>query len=199
MLAAGKGIRDFPDGQWLTGLAEGGYFSGPMKRFLLLLASLVSAAAVFGEGDESHTIDKANVLPLALDDSFQFRKTMIEFNDPQLNKPSFDPMINFERSRINFGALNSYERRARYGSYFVFYWRSKRPTDLTLRFEYRQQNLGAFVQAKEINYKAAKGTIRSEFDVIGDQYIEDGRVNGWRAILIENGKIVALNQSFLWN
>jgi len=170
-----------------------------MKRFILLLAFLVSGAAAFGEGDVSHTIDKANVLPLALDDAFQFRKTMIQFNDPQLTKPSFDPMINFERSRLNFGAINTFERRLRYGSYFKFFWRASRPADLTVRFEYRQQNLGALVMAKETNYKAAKGSFRTEFDVIGDQYIEDGKVSGWRALLIENGVIVALNQSFLWN
>ncbi|MEP6668055.1 MAG: hypothetical protein ABJF10_02820 [Chthoniobacter sp.] len=177
-----------------------------MKRFFLLLASLAAATASFGEngrnkiGDDfSHTIDKANVLPLALDDSFQFRKSIILLNDPQINKPSFDAMINFERSRVNYGALNSYERRARYGHYFKFFWRSNRKTDLTVRFEYRQQNLGAFVQAKEYNYKDAKGSFMSEFDILGDQYIEDGKVCGWRVVLIENGKIVGLNQSFLWN
>ena len=177
-----------------------------MKRFLLLLASLAAATASFGSdgrnvpgGDVSHTIDKVNVLPLALDDTIQFRKQIIELNDPRLLKPSFDPMINFERSRLNWGAVNSYERRARWGHYFKFFWRATRKADLTLRFEFRQQNLGAFVQAKELDYKGAKGSFRSEFDVIGDRYIEDGKVNGWRAILIENGKIVGLTQSFLWN
>jgi len=55
------------------------------------------------------------------------------------------------------------------------------------------------VQAKEYHVKDAKGSYVSEFDVLGDQYIEDGKVAGWRVILIENGKIVGLNQSFLWN
>ena len=177
-----------------------------MKRFFLLLASLAAATAGLGAdarhtvgGDVSHSIDKANVLPLALDDAFQFRKQIIQLNDPQLNKPSADPMINFERSRINYGAVNGYERRARYGQYFKFLWRSTRKADLTVRFEYRQQNLGAYVQAKELTYKDAKGSFTSEFDVIGDQYHEDGKVCGWRVLLIENGKIVGLNQSFLWN
>jgi hypothetical protein len=177
-----------------------------MKRFLLLLASLAVATTGFGAdgrnipgGDVSHTLDKVNVLPLALDDAFQFRKTIIELNDPRFYKPSFDPMINFERTRLNYGAINSYEYRARYGNYFVFMWRSTRKADLTVRFEYRQQELGAYVQAKELDYKGAKGSFRSEFDVIGDRYIEDGKVNGWRALLIENGKIVGLTQSFLWN
>ena len=177
-----------------------------MKRFFLLLASLAAATASFAAdarntigGDVSHTIDKANVMPLALDDAFQFRKSIIQLNDPQLNKPAFDPMINFERTRINYGALNSYERRVRYGHYFKFFWRSSRKANLTVRFEYRQQNLGAYVQAKEYNYNDAKGSFMSEFDVIGDQYQEDGKVCGWRVLLIENGKIVGLNQSFLWN
>lgn len=178
-----------------------------MKRFLpLLLACFAATTVAFGEngrniigGDTSRAIDKANVLPLAIDDSFQFRKAIIQLNDPQLNKPAFDPMINFERSRLNYGALNSYERRARYGHYFKFFWRSDRKADLTVRFEFRQQNLGAFVQAKEYTYKDAKGSFMSEFDIIGDQYAEDGKVCGWRVVLIENGKIVGLNQSFLWN
>ncbi len=176
-----------------------------MKRLLTLLASLAAATASFGAGyphppdDISHTIDKANVLPLALDDAFQFRKTIINFNDPQLNKPSFDAMINFERTRLNYGAVSAFDRRARYGHYYKFFWRSTRPADLTVRFEYRQQNLGAYVQAKEINYKDAKGSFMSEFDIVGDQYAEDGQVCGWRVLLIQNGRIVALNQSFLWN
>lgn len=177
-----------------------------MKRFLPLLLACFAATAAFGEngrnivgGDTSRALDKADVLPLAIDDAFQFRKSIIMLNDPQINKPSFDAMINFERSRVNYGALNSYERRARYGHYFKFFWRSNRKTDLTVRFEFRQQNLGAFVQAKEYVVKDAKGSYMSEFDILGDQYAEDGKVCGWRVVLIENGKIVGLNQSFLWN
>ena len=177
-----------------------------MKSYLLLLASLAAATASFGADgrtvvveDVSHTIDKATVLPLALDDTIQFRKQIIQLNDPRLYKPSFDSMIQFERSRPYYGAINSYERRARWGHYFVFLWRATRKADLTLRFEFRQQELGAYVQAKELNYKDAKGSYRSEYDIIGDRYVEDGKVNGWRALLIENGKIVALTQSFLWN
>ena len=68
-----------------------------------------------------------------------------------------------------------------------------------MRFEYRQQNLGAHVQARELHYPNAKGSVKSEFQIIGDDYEQEGKVTAWRALLIENGKIVALNQSFLWN
>ncbi len=169
-----------------------------MKRLFLLLAPLCFAVAGFA-AEHPRALDKVNVLPLALDDAFQFRKTISFLNDPELNKPSFDAMINFERQRINYGAINGYERRLRYGHYFQFFWRSDRKTDLTVRFEYRQQNLGAFVQAREFFYKDAKGSYKSEFQVIGDDYADDGKISGWRAVLIENGRIVGLTQSFLWN
>jgi hypothetical protein len=169
-----------------------------MKRFFLMLSILAVAGDGFSR-EAPRTLDKANVLPLALDDAFQFRKTIVFLNDGQLNKPTFDPMIAFERRRVDFGAINGYERRQREGQYFKFFWRSKRKADLTVRFEYRQQNLGAYVQAKELTYKDAKGSYESEFDVLGTDYSEDGKVSGWRVVLIENGKIVGLTQSFLWN
>jgi hypothetical protein len=176
-----------------------------MKRILMLLASLAATTAGFAfdirdvTHDVSHSIDKVNVLPLSLDDAFQFRKTLIQINDPLVNKPSFDPMINFERARINLGAVNGFERRSRYGHYYKFFWRCSRRADVTVRFEYRQQNIGAFVQARETEYKGVKGSQLTEFDIIGDQYTQDGKISGWRVLLIENGKIVGLNQSFLWN
>ena len=85
---------------------------------------------------------------------------------------------------MNFGAINGYERRQRYGHYFTFFWRSARKADLTLRFEYRQQRLGAYVQAKEFSYKDAKGSFKTEFQVIGDDYNDDGKVSGWRVVMM---------------
>ena len=163
-----------------------------------MLVSLALAATAFCKEQPRH-LDKANVLPLALDDAFQFRKTKIFLNEPDLIKPTMDAMIAFERQRINFGAVTQYDRQQRYGHYYTFFWRSNRKTDLTIRFEYRQQRLGSYVQAKDLFYPAAKGTIQSQFQVIGDDYAEEGIVTAWRAVLIENGKIVGLNQSFLWN
>lgn len=170
-----------------------------MKRsFLLLAASL--ALAVTGLCKEPPAqLDKANVLPLALDDAFEFRKTKIFLNEPNLWKPSQDNMISFERQRINFGAVTAYDRQQRYGHYYTFFWRTKRQADLTVRFEYRQEKLGSYVQAKELFYPAAKGSVKSEFNVIGDAYTQEGKVTAWRAVIVENGRIVGLTQSFLWN
>lgn len=169
-----------------------------MKRLLIGLASLALAVAELS-AEPAHLLQKANVLPLALDDAFQFRKTKAQLNDPRTNKPTVDPMIAFERARLNFGAVSSLDRQERYGHYFTFFWRASRKADVTVRLEYRQENLGAYVQAQEKTYKNAKGTMTSEFKVIGDDYNQEGKVTAWRAVIIENGKIVALNQSFLWN
>jgi hypothetical protein len=165
-----------------------------------MLASLALAATGFcKERPKPQQLDKANVLPLALDDAFQFRKTKIFLNEPELAKPTAEEMISFERQRVNFGAVSQLDRQQRYGGYYTFFWRSNRKADLTLRFEYRQLKLGSYVQAKEIAYPAVKGSVESHFNVIGDDYLEEGKVTSWRALLIENGRIVGLTQSFLWN
>lgn len=173
-----------------------------MKRSILALTTLALAAATGFAAEPPRKLDKAKVLPLAIDDTVQFRKTktyLYDPRDPRLNQPTFDAMSSFERQRIVYGAVTQVDRRQRYGHYYDFFWRTNRPADVTVRFEYRQQNLGSYVQAKEIEYKGIKGSQKSSFQVIGDDYDEEGKVTAWRAIIIENGKIIALNQSFLWN
>jgi hypothetical protein len=169
-----------------------------MKQFLLqMLACVLTVASLCAEPVQ--LLEKANVLPLALDDDFQFRKTKLFFNDPRVEKPTTNQMLAFERQRVNFGAVTQIDRQQRYGHYLTFFWRADRAADLTVRLEYRQENLGALVQAREVNYPKAKGSQKTDFSIIGDDYLEDGKVTAWRALLIENGRIVALNQSFLWN
>lgn len=162
------------------------------------VVALFGATAVFG-APPARPLDKANVLPLALDDHFEFRKAKLFLQDPDFLKATSDRMIAFERQRINFGAVTSYDEQQRRGHYLTFFWRATREANLTVRLEYRQANLGSYVQAKEVAYKGVKGSGKTEFRIIGDDYREDGRVTAWRALLVENGKIVALNQSFLWN
>lgn len=182
-----------------------GRFNAGMTRLLTVLSAcalLGACSSTQKEPPRQIPIGKANVLPLALSDEFSFRKVSIFLNDPRdLNavRPTLSPMLNFERQRVNFGAVSGYDRAERYGHYYNIWWRSKRPANLTVRFEYRQENLGSHVQAKEFKYENAQGTIESKFTIIGDEYAEDGKVTAWRVLLIENGKIVGLRQSFLWN
>ena len=81
-----------------------------MKRFIFPLAALALAATSLA-AEPAKLLDKANVLPLALHDAFQFRKTKTIFYDPKITKQAFNDMLKFERSR-NYGAITYNDRRA---------------------------------------------------------------------------------------
>lgn len=180
--------------------------------------------AAFAEESGARPRPNVTNLPVAPDPNFQFRKTKIYAVEAQLQKslvrlktatnvsaanstnnkttaPSTvtqEQSLLFERSYRLYGAVTPFEQRQRYGEYFDFFWRAKQRADVTVRFEYKQENLRAFVQAKELNYAGAHGTCRSEFRVIGDEFANDGHVLAWRCLLICNGRIVAEKRSFLW-
>jgi hypothetical protein len=164
-------------------------------------------------------------LPISLDPDFQFRKTKIFKLEAQVPKsllrakaatnlsaststssksttPSTvaqEQSLLFERSYRLYGAVTAYDQRQRFGEYFDFFWRAKRPSDVTVRFEYKQDKLRAFVQAKELAYTGARGTCHSGFRVIGEEFANDGAVLAWRCLLIANRRIVAEKRSFLWD
>jgi hypothetical protein len=111
---------------------------------------------------------------------------------------SQDASIMFERQYRLFGAVTRLDQHQRFGNYFDFYWRARRPANLKVRLEYRQAKLHAHVQAQEASYPDARGNYKTEFKVVGDDYFDDGRVIAWRCLLIEDGKIVAEKRSYLW-
>jgi hypothetical protein len=143
-------------------------------------------------------LEKAKILPLELQDAFQFRKVKMYFYDPSTPLVTSSEPVVFERKRVEWGALDNFDRTQRYGNYFSFFWRTSQEADVTVRLEYRQAALGASVMAMERYYPAARGSVRSDFEVNGDDFSEFGRVTSWRALLIVDGRIVALTQSFMW-
>jgi hypothetical protein len=173
-----------------------------MKR--LLLAGLVAPLATIAwtRAENPLPIPQAKVLPLVLNDDFQFRKFDIFRN--VLVRPGATPQptrelaIQFERKRRMWGAIDGFDARQHTGQYFTFFWKAKRPANLTLRMEYRQANLKNYVQARELYYPSARGNHTSEFAIVGDDYSQDGPITSWRAVLIENDVIVALLQSRTW-
>jgi hypothetical protein len=184
-------------------------------RFTCAVALLLSVSSVAWADSAQRKF------PLALNPDFQFRKAKIytlsqnlprnrgqRGNNPanQTNKASLksssviqEASLNFERSYRMFGAVTALDQRQRFGQYFDFFWRAKRPSDVTVRFEYKQEKLRAFVQAKEQAYQNIHGTNHSGFRVVGDEYFDDGEVLAWRCLLIEHGRIVAEKRSFLWD
>ena len=190
---------------------------------LLILTFLVVSAPGKGAREEPKVVEKVTSLPMALDPNFQFRKTRLFFmsekgglkaserahdssnkvggksNSPnQKTSVLQDAPIVFERQYRLYGAVSWIDQRQRFGNYFDFFWRAKRPSDVTVRLEYRQEKLHEHVQAQEITYRNVRGTNKTEFKVIGDDYFDDGRVIAWRCLLIVNDRIVAENRSFLW-
>jgi len=189
------------------------------------LAFFVLTDFTMGATEEPRILEKVTPLPVALSKDFEFRKTKLYFLSERAPrrtqarqtasslKPGAlsgstapaqktltlqDVPITFERQYRLFGAVTQLDQRQRSGDYFDFFWRAKRPADLTVRFEYRQEKLHEFVQAREISYRNVRGTHKTEFKVIGDDYLDDGRVIAWRCLLIENGRIAAENRSYMW-
>jgi hypothetical protein len=181
----------------------------PMKFATIFLLAAVSAGNALA-ADAPKLLSKVDALPLALSDDFQFRKTKLfllsetppkarksVLSSPQ-NSGIAERSMNFERTYRMYGAITAADQRQRFGNYFDFFWRAKRPANVTVRLEYRQDKLRSFVQAREVSNPNAKGNHKTEFAVIGDDYLNDGRVISWRCLLIENGRIVAENRSYLW-
>lgn len=180
-----------------------------MKFATILFLAAVAAGNALA-ADTPKLLPKVNPLPLALSDDFQFRKTklfLLTETPPKTRKSILssgqslgiaEASMNFERTYRMYGAITAADQRQRFGNYFDFFWRAKRPANVTVRLEYRQEKLRSFVQAREVSYPNVKGNHKTEFAVIGDDYLNDGRVIAWRCLLIEKGRIVAENRSYLW-
>src|SRR5436309_7476435 len=177
--------------------------AGVKLRIALLL--LVPLANVLSRTQEQpRLLDRVVPLPMALSDDFQFRKTklyLLTETAPGQEKASSpdsirsatkggklsstapssksttvqDASIRFERQYRLFGAVTRLDQRERFGNYFDFVWRSRRAADLTGRLEYRQEKLYAHVQAQEISYSNERGIYKTEFKVVGVDYLVDGR------------------------
>ena len=193
-------------------------FGATLFWLFLFLARVGFAAAA----PEARLLPNVKPLPVAIDPDFQFRKTKLYLMTEQapssgakekvgkggpVDKSSSntkstsvvqEASITFERQYRLFGAVTKLDQHQRFGNYFDFFWRTKRPADVTVRLEYRQEKLHEHVQAQEISYGTVHGSHKSSFKVVGDDYSDGGRVIAWRCLLIEQGKIVAENRSYLW-
>ncbi len=167
----------------------------------LLLTTALLVPQNVGASDQAVFV-KPTALPFAPDSSIQFQKAkLFTYDTAEINARmvrSLNPTIAFERQRAIHGAITPEDLREREGNYFTFFWKTARPADVTVRFEYRVARLGAHVQAQEVRYQGVQGSRKTHFSVTGDDYFNDGRVIAWRALLIENGRTVAVKNSYLW-
>ncbi|HSH38061.1 MAG TPA: hypothetical protein VK993_04680 [Chthoniobacterales bacterium] len=172
-----------------------------------LTTATADAAKLPGAANEFRQLTEATPLPKALDPAFEFRKTKLFFlgDAPGPRRGGGltggavrDPSIGFEGAYRLHGAVTGLDQRRRFGHYFDFFWRAKRSANVTVRLEYRQQTLRSFTQAREVSYANVRGNTKTSFAVIGDDFFADGRITAWRCLLVENGRIVAEERSFLW-
>src|SRR5215212_1904912 len=190
------------------------------RAFGLLTAMMLigNVAAAAHSADQAVVLSKVTPLPKAIDPDFQFRKTKLflmtedapqtkqnskskarsgDFTSSKSATAAQAASITFERQYRLFGAVTRLDQHQRFGNYFDFFWRANRPADVIVRLEYRQEKLHAHVQAQELSYSDVRGSQKTAFKVVGDDYFDGGRVLAWRCLLISGGKIVAENRSFL--
>ena len=171
-----------------------------MIRFSVLLCLVLAVAGCSTPEGPANRLEKANILPLALDDSYQFRKIQqTTYDNTKIVPTTTSEAAAFERARTYWGAIDYREMAERNGNYYNFFWRAKNRSDVTVRFEYRQAGVSNYVLAKERYYPGVRGSHKSTFEVTGDEFLESGRVTSWRVLLIVDGKIVAMRQSYVWN
>ena len=174
------------------------------RAFAVLLLGAIALLMIGCASPEPPQVklEKANVLPLSINPDFVFRKKNQFLNDPATflqTGPNTDEAIYFERRYYMWPATTVLDQNSLRGHYMNFWWWNRgQPADVTVRLEYRQANLSSFVMAREKTYPAAKGSHRTQFTVIGDDYLENGPITNWRCLLIVDGKIVGLTQSYLW-
>ena len=192
-----------------------------VKLGLYFLLFVLFARSVSPAAPEAKQLTSVKPLPVALDPDFQFRKTklfLLSEKSPSGTKEKItksgtqsqtavasksssvvqEASITFERQYRLYGAVTKLDQYQRFGHYMDFFWRAKRPADVTARLEYRQEKLHAHVQAQEISYANARGSKKTTFKIVGDDYFDGGRVIAWRCVLIAGGQIVAETRSFLW-
>ena len=69
-------------------------------------------------------LERAGVLPLEINDNFQFRKIQQSFfSRDRVPVTQSEPVL-FERQRMRWGAVDQYQLEERYGNYYTFFWRA---------------------------------------------------------------------------
>ncbi len=122
-----------------------------------------------------------------------------EFRNDEHYNPGGNPALEFEQLYWNHGAILGDEIESRRGHYFVISWANKGPAaNFTTRFEYRQVKTKDVVRVLTMDHSNVKGASRSTFAVLGDAYRAYGPVVSWRFTVLQGGKVVGEEKSFIW-
>lgn len=113
---------------------------------------------------------------------------------------SQDRMITTEAKKYLHGAVTTEERRQRLGHYYTIYWKVEdKQSPVNVTFNYRQSGKDSDLKQLTEEITDHKGKGATKLQITGDDYLEDGRVLMWEAIVTQNGEVVGVERSFLWN
>lgn len=107
-----------------------------------------------------------------------------------------DPMILHEKNSRLYGAVTLQEREERLGQYITVLWHAKPSSGREILFRYRQGGSRIKEMRRALPAEAASGS--EEFNVIGKDYLHNGRILAWKLDLLSNGVTKASKQSYLW-
>lgn len=111
-----------------------------------------------------------------------------------------DQAIMAERAYHLHGAITKAETLSRSGNYYTVFWRARHEGKLKVVFEYRQAKAGLKPRVKEVLIEKPEGSGVAKFEVIGDEYAQDGRVTAWRVSIVdEGGQELDFESSYLWD
>lgn len=110
-----------------------------------------------------------------------------------------DPAVRGEIQRRFHGAVSVAEQAERLGYIYTVLWNDDSSTEAgQIVFEYQQGSTGSRVKTISHPIPAGKAKGRTEFQILGDDYIRGGHVLAWRCRLIRGGREVASKRSYLW-
>ena len=113
--------------------------------------------------------------------------------------PSTDPMVRGEKQRRLFGAVSLKEQRERLGNYYTILWHDPAgPGEVEVLFEYQQGGTASKILRQVKRFPATDSSGEAEFAIIGENYLQHGRVLAWQITLSRGGKTIASERSYLW-
>jgi hypothetical protein len=119
----------------------------------------------------------------------------------QVDRASDEPMVRMEKARRLLGAVSMEERRLRLGQYYTLLWNDPDGVgkgEVEVTFQYQQGASASRIKQITRKFPATQSAGQTEFSIIGDDYFKDGKVLAWKASLRRGQKIIATQQSYLW-
>ncbi len=117
----------------------------------------------------------------------------------QVQIPTDDMMIAFERRYRQHGALTAMERRERDGHYYTVWWRVDDTSQpVTVRFEYRQKDDATAVRVVEQLVSQPGRSNETRFEITGEPYYVEGAVVAHRVSLVQGDRELVDWKSYLW-